>query len=78
MNPSETLVLSSRNVNTVKLLTPRSLNLYDILRADKLILTKSSLEYLEQQYGASASFVGDAEGEVEEASEGAVTAASES
>jgi len=60
VNPSESLVLSSRNVNTVKVLTPRSLNLYDILRADKLILTKSSVEYLERQYGV---------GEVEEASE---------
>lgn len=66
MNPSETLVKSSRNVSTFKLLTPRSLNLYDVLRADKLILTKSSVEYLEQQYGASTPFefiVGDGEGE---------------
>lgn len=88
MNPSENLVLSSRNVDTVKLLTPRSLNLYDVLRADKLILTKSSVEYLEQQYGASAAFeftIGDGEGEdeesVEAASEEAVepeTAATES
>lgn len=86
MNPSESLVKSSRNVSTVKLLTPRSLNLYDVLRADKLILTKSSVEYLEQQYGASTPFefiIGDGEGDddVEEASEEAVepeTAAPES
>ncbi|KAG0555099.1 hypothetical protein M758_12G147700 [Ceratodon purpureus] len=74
MNPSENLVLSSRNVDTVKLLTPRSLNLYDVLRADKLILTKSSVEYLEQQYGASASFeftIGDGEGEAEDSLEAA-------
>lgn len=56
MNPSDSLVLSSRNVSTCKLMTPRSLNLYDVLRADKLILTKSAVEYLEQQYGASESF----------------------
>lgn len=81
MNPSENLVLSSRNVSTVKLLTPRSLNLYDVLRADKLILTRSVVEYLERQYGASAAFeftIGDGEGEdevedeVEAASEEAV------
>ncbi|XP_024382335.1 uncharacterized protein [Physcomitrium patens] len=80
VNPSESLVLSSRNVSTVKLITPRNLNLYDVLRADKLILTKSSVEYLEQMYGASGSFeiiVGDGEGEeedsaIEEASEEAV------
>ena len=78
MNPSENLVLSSRNVDTVKLLTPRSLNLYDVLRADKLILTKSAVEYLEQQYGASAPFeitIGD--GEEEEDEEDSVEAASE-
>jgi large subunit ribosomal protein L4 len=69
MSPSENLILSSRNVNTFKLLTPRSLNLYDVLRADKLILTKSAVEYLEQQYGASVPFeitIGDGEGEEEE------------
>lgn len=66
---SEPLVLSSRNVGTFKLLTPRSLNLYDVLRADKLILTKSAVEYLEQQYGESQDFefiIGDGEGEDEE------------
>jgi large subunit ribosomal protein L4 len=85
MNPSENLVLSSRNVDTVKLLTPRSLNLYDVLRADKLILTKSSVEYLEQQYGASVGFeftLGeDDEDSIDGASEEAVepeTAAPES
>jgi hypothetical protein len=53
---SEPLVLSSKNVGTFKLLTPRSLNLYDVLRADKLILTKSAVEFLEQQYGESQDF----------------------
>lgn len=70
MNVSEPLVLSSRNVGTFKLLTPRSLNLYDVLRADKLIFTKSAVEYLEQQYGESAVdfefVIGEGEGEVGE------------
>ncbi|XP_024364727.1 uncharacterized protein [Physcomitrium patens] len=71
MNPSESLVLSSRNVNTFKLISPRNLNLYDVLRADKLILTESSVKYLEQQYGTSGSHeivAGDVEGEEEEGS----------
>ncbi|KAJ7555277.1 hypothetical protein O6H91_05G029600 [Diphasiastrum complanatum] len=53
-NPSKNFVLSSRNVGTVKLITPRSLNLYDVLRADKLVFTKSAVEYLNRMYGLSA------------------------
>lgn len=55
-NVSEPLLLSSRNIGTFKLLTPRSLNLYDVLRADKIILTKSAVEYLDATYGASTEF----------------------
>jgi large subunit ribosomal protein L4 len=75
MSTSETLLKSSRNVSGVKILTPRSLNLYDVLRADKLILTKSAVEYLEQQYGATTPFeftIGDGEGEEEDEEEAAV------
>ncbi|KAL2653179.1 hypothetical protein R1flu_021307 [Riccia fluitans] len=49
---SKELELSSRNVKTVKLLTPRTLNLYDILRADKVLFTKAGLEYLNSTYCA--------------------------
>lgn len=42
--------LSARNLSKLKLMTPRTLNIYDILRADKLLLTKSGLEYLSEQY----------------------------
>ncbi|BBM99126.1 large subunit ribosomal protein L4 [Marchantia polymorpha subsp. ruderalis] len=49
---SKELELSSRNIKTVKILTPRSLNLYDVLRADKLLFTKAGLEYLNNTYGA--------------------------
>ncbi|CAM6094812.1 unnamed protein product [Calypogeia fissa] len=49
---SKELALSSRNLKTLKILTPRSLNLYDILRADKVLFTRSGLEYLNDTYGA--------------------------
>uniref|UniRef100_A0A0D6QZ57 Large ribosomal subunit protein uL4c n=1 Tax=Araucaria cunninghamii TaxID=56994 RepID=A0A0D6QZ57_ARACU len=52
---SENVKLSSRNIGTLKILTPRSLNLYDILRADKLIVTKPGVEYLNKRYGVNAS-----------------------
>eukprot|EP00249_Psilotum_nudum_P028831 c38774_g1_i1 orf=179-1012(+) len=51
-NVTENLRLSCQNVGTVKLLTPRNLNLYDILKAHKLIVTKSGLQYLHDRYGA--------------------------
>lgn len=49
---SKSVELSARNISTLKLMTPRTLNVYDILRADKLLLTKSGLEYLSEQYPA--------------------------
>jgi large subunit ribosomal protein L4 len=49
---SKELELSSRNIKTLKILTPRSLNLYDILRADRVLFTKSGLQYLNDTYGA--------------------------
>ncbi|KAH7429583.1 hypothetical protein KP509_09G057300 [Ceratopteris richardii] len=51
-NFSENLRKSSSNVSTVKLMTPRNLNLYDILKAKKLVFTKSGIEYLNSRYGA--------------------------
>ncbi|XP_057827239.1 large ribosomal subunit protein uL4c isoform X1 [Cryptomeria japonica] len=48
---SEKVRLSSRNIGSLKILTPRTLNLYDILRADKLIFTKDGVEYLNKMYG---------------------------
>ncbi|CAK9227364.1 unnamed protein product [Sphagnum troendelagicum] len=68
-NVSEPLLLSSRNVGTFKLLTPRSLNLYDVLRADKIILTKSAVEYLDATYGASTEFEFVIGGDPEETAE---------
>lgn len=43
--------LSSRNIGTLKMLTPRTLNLFDILDSEKLVLTKGAVEFLNQRYG---------------------------
>lgn len=43
--------LSSRNIGTIKMLTPRTLNLFDILNADKLVLTRDTVDYLNRMYG---------------------------
>ncbi|GAB2234975.1 hypothetical protein Drorol1_Dr00004251 [Drosera rotundifolia] len=68
----ENVQKSGRNVGTVKLLTPRTLNLYDVLNADKLVLTRWAVEYLNQTYGVDSEFDDEEEGEDddEEADEG--------
>ncbi|ESW06442.1 hypothetical protein PHAVU_010G048100 [Phaseolus vulgaris] len=48
---AENVRLSSRNIGTLKMHTPRTLNLYDILDADKLVLTQGAVDYLNQRYG---------------------------
>ncbi|EPS69051.1 hypothetical protein M569_05712, partial [Genlisea aurea] len=47
----ENVKLSGRNIGTLKLLSPRTLNLFDILDSDKLVLTKGALEFLNHRYG---------------------------
>ncbi|CAI5500458.1 unnamed protein product [Closterium sp. Naga37s-1] len=46
---SENLLLSTRNIENLKVVTPNALNIYDVLRADKLLVTESGLEYLNQR-----------------------------
>lgn len=58
---SDNVVLASRNIGTLKMLTPRTLNLFDILNADKLVFTKPALDYLNDAYGYD-----DGEDEVED------------
>ncbi|XP_002966361.2 50S ribosomal protein L4, chloroplastic [Selaginella moellendorffii] len=53
-NVNDFLEKSSRNIKTVKMLTPRSLNLYDVLRADKILFTSSGIDYLNQSYGVKS------------------------
>lgn len=48
---SNNMMLSCRNVGTIKMLTPRTLNLFDILDSEKLVLTTSAVEYLNAMYG---------------------------
>ncbi|KAG8096651.1 hypothetical protein GUJ93_ZPchr0013g34019 [Zizania palustris] len=45
--------LSGRNIGSIKMLTPRTLNLYDILDARKLFFTPSASDYLNSRYGAT-------------------------
>lgn len=47
----ENLEKSGRNIGTLKMLTPRSLNLYDVLDAEKLVFTPAAVDYLNQMYG---------------------------
>lgn len=55
--------LSSRNIGTLKMLTPRTLNLFDILNSDKLVLTQDTVDYLNRMYGDEET---DAEEEFED------------
>ncbi|PON70623.1 50S ribosomal protein uL [Parasponia andersonii] len=66
MELSENVVLSSRNIGTLKMLTPRTLNLFDILNADKLVLTQAAVDYLNGRYGVDV----EGENEDEEADDG--------
>lgn len=61
---SDNVRLSSRNIGTLKMLTPRTLNLFDILDSEKLVLTKAAVEVLNERYGFDAE--GDSEEEEEE------------
>ncbi|KAF5727341.1 50S ribosomal protein L4 chloroplastic [Tripterygium wilfordii] len=56
---------SGRNIGTLKMLTPRTLNLFDILDAEKLVLTPETVDYLNGRYGVNANEE-DEEGEEEE------------
>lgn len=67
MEREENVVLSSRNIGTVKMLTPRTLNLFDVLNADKLVFTKGAVEYLNEMYGYD--YLGEGEEEDEEEDE---------
>lgn len=64
MEVPDNVRLSSRNIGTLKLLTPRTLNLYDILNADKVVLTPSAVDFLNARYGID--YVGEDDDEEEE------------
>lgn len=50
----ENVAKSSRNIGTLRMLTPRTLNLFDILNSDKLVLTPAAVEFLNTRYGVDA------------------------
>lgn len=51
MEVSENVEKSSRNIGTLKMLTPRTLNLFDVLDAETLVLTPSTVDFLNGRYG---------------------------
>ncbi|GAV74468.1 Ribosomal_L4 domain-containing protein [Cephalotus follicularis] len=63
---SENVRLSSRNIGTLSMLTPRTLNLFDILNSDKLVLTPAAVDYLNGRYGVDVEIVDDDDDDEEE------------
>lgn len=51
---ADNVKLSGRNIGTLKMLTARTLNLFDVLNADKLVLTQGAVDYLNSRYGVSS------------------------
>ncbi len=52
---SPMIELSARNVEKLKLNTVDHLNVYDVLRADKIVVEESAFKYIQEFYGAAAS-----------------------
>jgi large subunit ribosomal protein L4 len=48
--PNENVYLSARNVENLKLIYADGLNVYDLLNADKIIVTASALEKIQEVY----------------------------
>lgn len=48
---NETLHLSARNVPNLKLISAANLNVYDLLNADKLVITAGALAKVQEVYG---------------------------
>ncbi|RAM50716.1 MAG: 50S ribosomal protein L4 [Hapalosiphonaceae cyanobacterium JJU2] len=49
---NENVILSARNVENLKLIAADNLNVYDLLHADKIVLTASALEKIQEVYSA--------------------------
>jgi large subunit ribosomal protein L4 len=50
--PPENIYLSARNIENLKLIAADQLNVYDLLHADKIVLTTSALEKIQEVYSA--------------------------
>lgn len=75
---SPNVELSARNVEKLKLNIVDKLNVYDILRADKIVMEDSAFKYIQELYGAAATAESAPEATAEVAPEAAtaeVTAA---
>lgn len=53
MELGENLEKSGRNIGTLKLSTPRTLNLYRVLDAERLVFTPATVDYLNERYGVN-------------------------
>ncbi|HEY9761473.1 MAG TPA: 50S ribosomal protein L4 [Trichocoleus sp.] len=47
----ENVYLSARNVESIKLISASNLNIYDLLVADRLLVTSSALQKIQEVYG---------------------------
>lgn len=50
--PSKELELSARNVEKLKVNSVEALSVYDVLRADKIVMEETAFKYIQQFYGA--------------------------
>lgn len=48
--PQENVLLSLRNIARVKLITATNLNVYDLLNADRLVVTAAAMEKIQEVY----------------------------
>lgn len=48
---NENVYLSARNIETVRLISASNLNIYDLLAADRVVVTASALEKVQEVYG---------------------------
>jgi large subunit ribosomal protein L4 len=46
----ENVSLSARNIENLKLIAADQLNIYDLLHADKIVVTTSALEKIQEVY----------------------------
>ena len=49
---AENILLSARNIENLKLIPADQLNVYDLLHADKIVVTASALEKIQEVYSA--------------------------
>jgi len=49
---TENIYLSARNIEKLKLIAADQLNIYDLLRSDKIVITASALEKIQEVYSA--------------------------